>query len=130
MTGPDRSDPEFDAMTSRLLRREALRRATREINTASTCGINSVASLITFCCKSGEIGEASSTSARNRWVLCNLATKRLLTVVTRSGAWMRCASTLGRAARQRQMARVIFRIGHARQRRRQQLAVDRHSVGA
>jgi hypothetical protein len=42
MTGPDRPDPEFDAMTVRLLRREALRRATREINTASAPGLETM----------------------------------------------------------------------------------------
>ena len=35
----DRPDPAFNAMTSRLLRREALRRAAEELNTASPRGL-------------------------------------------------------------------------------------------
>jgi len=38
----DRPDPEFDAMTSRLLRREALRRAAEELNTTSGPGLEDV----------------------------------------------------------------------------------------
>ena len=38
----DRPDPEFDAMTSRLLRREALRRAAEELNTTSGPGLEGV----------------------------------------------------------------------------------------
>lgn len=37
-----RSAPEFDAMTVRLLRREALRRAAEELNTTSGPGLESV----------------------------------------------------------------------------------------
>lgn len=35
----DLPDPQFDAMTSRLLRREALRRAAEELNTTSGPGL-------------------------------------------------------------------------------------------
>jgi hypothetical protein len=38
----DRPDPVFDAMTSRLLRREALRRAAEELNTTSGPGLEDV----------------------------------------------------------------------------------------
>ena len=38
----DSRDPEFDAMTSRLLRREALRRAAEELNTTSAPGLEGV----------------------------------------------------------------------------------------
>jgi phage shock protein A len=37
-----RPDPTFDAMTSRLLRREALRRAAEELNTTSGPGLEAV----------------------------------------------------------------------------------------
>jgi phage shock protein A len=39
MADQDASDPDFDAMTSRLLRREALRRATEELNTMTGPGL-------------------------------------------------------------------------------------------
>jgi hypothetical protein len=42
MADDDRPDPEFDAMTSRLLRREALRRAAEEMNTTSGPGLEGV----------------------------------------------------------------------------------------
>jgi hypothetical protein len=35
----DAPDPQFDAMTARLLRREALRRAAEELNTTSAPGL-------------------------------------------------------------------------------------------
>jgi hypothetical protein len=38
----DTADPEFNAITSRLLRREALRRAAQELNTTSGPGLESV----------------------------------------------------------------------------------------
>jgi hypothetical protein len=38
----DPPDPAFDAMTSRLLRREALRRAAEELNTTSGPGLEGV----------------------------------------------------------------------------------------
>ncbi len=42
MVEQDRPDPAFDAMTSRLLRREALRRAAEELNTTSGPGLEDV----------------------------------------------------------------------------------------
>jgi phage shock protein A len=39
MVDQDAPDPKFDAMTARLLRREALRRAAEELNTASPPGL-------------------------------------------------------------------------------------------
>jgi hypothetical protein len=39
MVDQDAPDPRFDAMTARLLRREALRRATQELNTTSAPGL-------------------------------------------------------------------------------------------
>jgi hypothetical protein len=38
----DARDPDFDAATARLLRREALRRAAKELNTTSGPGLESV----------------------------------------------------------------------------------------
>jgi hypothetical protein len=42
----DKPDPEFNARTGRLLRREALRRAAEEMNTTSGPGLESVLSRI------------------------------------------------------------------------------------
>jgi hypothetical protein len=42
MADDDRPDPEWEAMTARLLRREALRRAAAEMNTTSGPGLESV----------------------------------------------------------------------------------------
>ena len=39
MVDQDTSDPQFDAMTARLLRREALRRATEELSTMTAPGL-------------------------------------------------------------------------------------------
>jgi hypothetical protein len=39
MVDQDASDPQFDAMTARLLRREALRRATEELSTMTRPGL-------------------------------------------------------------------------------------------
>ena len=39
MADQDAPDPQFDAMTARLLRREALRRAAEELNTTSGLGL-------------------------------------------------------------------------------------------
>jgi len=41
MTDPDKPDPAFDTFTSRLIRREALRRAALELSTASPAGLES-----------------------------------------------------------------------------------------
>ena len=42
MVEQDRPDPALDAMTSRLLRREALRRAAEELNTTTGHGLEDV----------------------------------------------------------------------------------------
>ena len=42
MSDQDIPDPKFDAMTARLLRREALRRAAEELNTTSGPGLEGV----------------------------------------------------------------------------------------
>jgi hypothetical protein len=42
MPDQDAPDPKFDAMTARLLRREALRRAAEELNTTSGPGLDGV----------------------------------------------------------------------------------------
>jgi phage shock protein A len=42
MADQERVDPQFEAMTARLLRREALRRAAEELNTTSGPGLESV----------------------------------------------------------------------------------------
>jgi hypothetical protein len=42
MADQDAPDPQFDAMTARLLRREALRRAAEELNTTSEPGLEGV----------------------------------------------------------------------------------------
>jgi phage shock protein A len=39
MADPDAPDPQFDSMTNRMLRREALRRAAQELNTTSPPGL-------------------------------------------------------------------------------------------
>ena len=39
MVDQDAPDPQFDAMTARLLRREALRHATQELSTTSALGL-------------------------------------------------------------------------------------------
>ena len=46
VTAPDAPDPEFNVRTSRLLRREALRRAAQELNTTSAPGLEQTLSRI------------------------------------------------------------------------------------
>ena len=41
MTDEDKPDPAFDTMTSRLIRREALRRAALELSTTTPAGLES-----------------------------------------------------------------------------------------
>ncbi|MFO1025760.1 MAG: hypothetical protein U1E70_11280 [Acetobacteraceae bacterium] len=45
-TDPDVPDPDFNARTARLLRREALRRAAQELNTTSGPGLEQALSRI------------------------------------------------------------------------------------
>lgn len=42
MADPEQRDPEFDSITARLIRREALRRAAEELNTTSGPGLEGV----------------------------------------------------------------------------------------
>jgi phage shock protein A len=59
IAAPDTSDAEFNAMTSRLLRREALRRAAEELNTTSGPGLESMLARIS----AEATAEAASRSA-------------------------------------------------------------------
>jgi hypothetical protein len=59
MADQNRPDPEFDAATFRLLRREALRRAAEELNTTSGPGLEGVLERI-----SAEV-TADATARRN-----------------------------------------------------------------
>lgn len=56
MAEQDTQDREFDAMTARLLRREALRRAAEELNTTSGPGLEGVLARI-----SAEVTAEAST---------------------------------------------------------------------
>ena len=47
MVDQDTPDPRFDAMTARLLRREALRRAAEELNTMTGPGLENALARIT-----------------------------------------------------------------------------------
>jgi hypothetical protein len=67
MVDQDRPDPEFDAMTTRLLRREALRRAAQELNTTSGPGLEGVLARISAevtaaaaCCRASGAEAAES----------------------------------------------------------------------
>src|SRR5271166_3811262 len=57
MTHQESPDPRFDAMTARLLRREALRRAAEEVNTTSGPGLEGVLA---------QISEPENVSSRRR----------------------------------------------------------------
>jgi phage shock protein A len=62
MAETDKPNPAFDAMTSRLLRREALRRAAEELNTMSPSGLEGVLARI-----SAEVtAEAACRSAADK----------------------------------------------------------------
>ncbi len=61
MDQDDAPDPKFDAMTARLLRREALRRAAEELNTTSGPGLEDMLARI-----SAEVtAEATGTRVAN-----------------------------------------------------------------
>ena len=60
MADQHRPDPEFDATTSRLLRREALRRAAKELNTTSGPGLEGVLERI-----SAEVTADAAANRRN-----------------------------------------------------------------
>jgi hypothetical protein len=66
MVDQDAPDPQFDATTARLLRREALRRAAEELNTTSGPGLEEALARI-----STEVTEEAAyrhaTAARESW---------------------------------------------------------------
>ena len=76
MADQDAPDPQFDAMTARLLRREALRRAAEELNTTSVPGLEGVLARISAevtaeaagrhdtATGSAEVGAAGATPVR------------------------------------------------------------------
>jgi phage shock protein A len=66
MVDDDRPDPEFDAMTARLLRREALRRAAEELNTTSGPGLESVLARISAEVTAEAAAAKTSPAARER----------------------------------------------------------------
>ena len=59
MTDTDTPDPEFDSLTSRLIRREALRRAALELSTTTPAGLESALAKI-----SAEVTQ-EATEAKN-----------------------------------------------------------------
>jgi phage shock protein A len=59
----DQPDQEFDAMTSRLLRREALRRAAEELNTTSGPGLEDVLAQISAEVTAEAASRVSATGA-------------------------------------------------------------------
>lgn len=59
------ADTEFDAMTARLLRREALRRAAEELNTTSGPGLESILGRISADVTS-DAAECRAAAARSR----------------------------------------------------------------
>jgi len=61
MADQDKPDPQFDAMTSRLLRREALRRAAEELNTTSGPGLEAAEAQI-----SAEVTAEANTRRKAR----------------------------------------------------------------
>jgi hypothetical protein len=63
MADQDRPDPQFDAMTARLLRREALRRAAEELNTTLPMGLESVLSRISAEVTADAASRVSATPA-------------------------------------------------------------------
>jgi hypothetical protein len=63
MAEQDRPDPQFDAMTARLLHREALRRAAEEMNTTSGPGLEGVLARISAEVTAEAARQASGTEA-------------------------------------------------------------------
>jgi hypothetical protein len=61
MTDQDRPDPAFDTFTSRLIRREALRRAAMELSTATPAGLESALARI-----SDEVTAEAAEAKENR----------------------------------------------------------------
>ena len=65
MVDQNAPDPQFDAMTARLLRREALRRAAQELNTTSALGLEDALARISADV-TAEAAEARETAHRDR----------------------------------------------------------------
>jgi hypothetical protein len=63
MADQDPPDPQFDAMTARLLQREALRRAAEELNTTSGPGLEGVLARISAEVTAQAASRASGTHA-------------------------------------------------------------------
>ena len=63
MADQDPPDPQFDAMTARLLHREALRRAAEELNTTSGPGLEGVLARISAEVTAQAASRASGTRA-------------------------------------------------------------------
>jgi hypothetical protein len=63
MVDRDQSDPEFDALTSRLLRREALRRAAAELNTTFGPGLEGVLANISAEVTADAVSRVAATRA-------------------------------------------------------------------
>jgi phage shock protein A len=67
MVDQDTPDPQFDAMTSRLLRREALRRAAEELSTMTGPGLeNALARLSAEVTEEASYRHATAGSKANR----------------------------------------------------------------
>jgi len=66
MADQDHPDPQFDAMTARLLRREALRRAAEELNTTSGPGLEGVLARISAEVTADAFDRVSATRATLR----------------------------------------------------------------
>jgi len=64
MADQDRPDPQFDAMTARLLHREALRRAAEELNTTSGPGLEGVLARISAEVTAEAARQAADAEAR------------------------------------------------------------------
>jgi hypothetical protein len=63
MADPDPPDAQFNTMTARLLRREALRRAAEELNTTSGPGLEGVLARISAEVTADAVGRLSTTPA-------------------------------------------------------------------
>jgi hypothetical protein len=61
MASQDLPDPQFDAMTARMLRREALRRAAEELNTTSPPGLENVLARISAEVTADAAGRVAAT---------------------------------------------------------------------
>jgi len=59
-------DPRFDAMTARLLRREALRRAAEELNTTSGPGLDGVLARISAEVTADAVTRLAALAAKSR----------------------------------------------------------------